>query len=145
MAAIALPGYQKAVGRSKFVQYISWARHIYQAEEEYRYANGEWTYDFLNLTLGLPGGTTYRNNGESIGVATLPDGQQFTLTISDSYKRVGFDYRGVGVFLYFETREMWCFFYTDLEKRKICESIRTEGTTSCMNVVGGSCLVQKLK
>ena len=55
LSAVALPQYQKAVTRARFVQLQTWGTSIIQAEERYLMANGQYTNDFKNLDISFPG------------------------------------------------------------------------------------------
>ncbi len=54
LAAVAVPQYQKAVWKSRFVQAKIMARKIADAEEVYYLANGAYTDDYTQLSLDLP-------------------------------------------------------------------------------------------
>ena len=54
LAAVALPQYQKAVVKAEMTKYIPLVKSIYQAEEAYYLANGEYTYNLDKLDIGLP-------------------------------------------------------------------------------------------
>ena len=54
LAAIALPQYQKAVLKSKYVQIQTLASSIWTAEQAYRMANGKWSVDFYALDIQTP-------------------------------------------------------------------------------------------
>jgi len=51
LAAIALPQYQIAVGKSKFATVKNMAKTIAEAEEAYYLANGNYTSNFANLDI----------------------------------------------------------------------------------------------
>ena len=54
LAAVALPQYQKAVWRSRFIQAKTMAENLVQAEEMYYLANGTYTKDIDQLSIDLP-------------------------------------------------------------------------------------------
>ena len=54
LAAVALPQYQKAVWKSRYVQAKTMAKSIADAEEVYYMANGKYTTDFEELSIDLP-------------------------------------------------------------------------------------------
>ncbi len=54
LAAVAVPQYQKAVWKSRFVQAKTLATSIAQAEERYYLANGSYTKNYDELDIGLP-------------------------------------------------------------------------------------------
>ena len=49
LSAIALPQYQRAVLRAKYVQAQTLVSSIWTAEQSYRLANGKWSIDFNSL------------------------------------------------------------------------------------------------
>ncbi len=55
LSAIALPQYQIAVAKARFVQLQTLGTAIQRAEHRYHMANGEYATDFSNLDIGLPG------------------------------------------------------------------------------------------
>ena len=54
LAAVALPQYQKAVLKAKYAQLVSFVEPIYQAEQVYHLATGQYTFDFSNLDVTPP-------------------------------------------------------------------------------------------
>ena len=54
LAAVALPQYQVAVAKSRYMQLIVLTRAFYNAEEVYALNNGEWTADLDKLDIDLP-------------------------------------------------------------------------------------------
>ena len=54
LSAVALPQYQTAVAKSRFVQAVSLASSILQANKSYYMATGEWNLDFRNFDLEFP-------------------------------------------------------------------------------------------
>ena len=51
LAAVAVPQYQKAVGKSRLVQLITAATSVKQAEERYYLANGQYAYTVKDLDI----------------------------------------------------------------------------------------------
>ena len=66
LAAVAIPQYQVAVAKSRYVQLVTLAKTYMQAEERYRMANGSYTFDFLELDIDLPNGWTVVSEGRAI-------------------------------------------------------------------------------
>ena len=56
LAAVALPQYKIAVLKSRFTQAETLVRALYNAEVVYHLANGEYTPNFAELDVELPGG-----------------------------------------------------------------------------------------
>ncbi len=61
LAAVAVPQYQKAVLKSRYVQLITITKTIAESAHRYYLANGKYTNDFTVLDLELPG-TLYDGN-----------------------------------------------------------------------------------
>ena len=58
LAAVALPQYQYAVQKSKYMKLVAIVEPIYKAEQNYYIANGEYTADFDSLDILPPAGMT---------------------------------------------------------------------------------------
>ena len=54
LAAVALPQYQKAVWKSRFIQAKAIAKSIATAEEVYYLANGAYTQKYDELAIEIP-------------------------------------------------------------------------------------------
>ena len=54
LAAVALPQYQKAVLKSRYIQAMTMAEAIYRAEQVYFLANGKYTQDLSALDIEIP-------------------------------------------------------------------------------------------
>ena len=63
LAAVALPQYQKAVWKSRYVQAKTMGESLAQAEEIYYLANGEYTQDVSALSIDVPATSCNSNNG----------------------------------------------------------------------------------
>lgn len=63
LAAIAVPQYQKAVLKSRYLQLDTIGRSIYKAEQIYYLANGTYTDKLQELDIALPAGGTFREDG----------------------------------------------------------------------------------
>ena len=61
LAAIALPQYEKAVLKSRFVQTQIMSRNIYDALDRYHMANGTYPADLTELDIQIPGTYTSTN------------------------------------------------------------------------------------
>ena len=72
LAAIALPQYQVAVAKARMTQLVTLATSVVQAEERYYLANGQYTTDWSELDINLPGTVS----GKQL---TNPSGWRLTL------------------------------------------------------------------
>ena len=64
LAAIALPQYEKAVLKSRFVQTQIMSRNIYDALDRYHMANGTYPADLTELDIQIPG--TYNEDKTAV-------------------------------------------------------------------------------
>ncbi len=62
LSAVALPQYQKAVLKSRYLQLETIGRSIYKAEQVYYLANGSYTANMPDLDIDLPPGGTYEGS-----------------------------------------------------------------------------------
>lgn len=67
LSAIALPQYQVAVGKARFVQGMVLAKAISQAQQLYYLSNGEYARDWDALDVSLPPGGT-KGTWDDIGI-----------------------------------------------------------------------------
>ena len=56
LAAIAVPQYEKAVGKSRYTQLIVLANSVAQAQDRYYMANGQYAQHFDELDIQMPAG-----------------------------------------------------------------------------------------
>ncbi|WP_428049436.1 type IV pilin protein [Candidatus Avelusimicrobium caledoniensis] len=63
LAAVALPQYQKAVWKSRYVQAKTMGENLAQAEEIYYLANGAYTADVSALSIDVPAKNCDPNDG----------------------------------------------------------------------------------
>ncbi|MBR2081471.1 MAG: prepilin-type N-terminal cleavage/methylation domain-containing protein [Elusimicrobiaceae bacterium] len=64
LAAVALPQYQVAVGKSRYTELMIYARHIKNMQEIYFLANGQYATSCKELDLELPSGWFVRGDGQ---------------------------------------------------------------------------------
>ena len=62
LAAIALPQYQQAVYKTKFVQVMPFVKALAQAQDAYYLANGSYSHDLTELDITIPSSYTYRRS-----------------------------------------------------------------------------------
>jgi len=84
LAAVALPKYQLAVDKTRARSMLLVLRHIREAENMYRLANGNYTLDFTELGIDLPIKSQTENN-DSI---TTTDGTTYSLSSDGTYWHV---------------------------------------------------------
>ncbi|MBQ7908008.1 MAG: prepilin-type N-terminal cleavage/methylation domain-containing protein [Elusimicrobiaceae bacterium] len=83
LSAVALPQYQKAVGKARFTQGMVLAKAIADAQRIYYMANGEYAKDGDALDISLPGGGTWEVYADR-GITYSTDKFQCT-TLSDRF------------------------------------------------------------
>ena len=66
LAAVALPQYQTAVLKSRYVQAQTLADAFFRAEKLYFLANGSYTFDFTELGIDIPAGWDLSESKKSI-------------------------------------------------------------------------------
>lgn len=66
LAAVALPQYQTAVLKSRYVQSQTLADAFFRAEKLYFLANGSYTFDFTELGIDIPAGWDLSENKKYI-------------------------------------------------------------------------------
>ena len=62
LAAIAVPQYQKAVLKSRFMSFMPTMRALKEAQERYDMANGYYALDVNALDIAIPGSCQIRSN-----------------------------------------------------------------------------------
>ena len=73
LAAVALPQYQVAVAKSRYIELITLVHSIKNAQELYYLANGEYATSFDELDIDIPAGGT---GPDENGIVTYPNGTQ---------------------------------------------------------------------
>ena len=56
LAAVALPQYQLAVTKAKYIQAMAWVDNLWSAQQRYYLENGHWATKYENLDITLPPG-----------------------------------------------------------------------------------------
>lgn len=96
LAAVALPQYQKAVIKSRYVSRMNWVDSIAQAQELYYLANGHYAVRFEDLDITVPtglvpwtqseGGETVWNQKSGVNHLNFAVGAQYTyMTMVTAY------------------------------------------------------------
>ena len=103
LAAIAVPQYQKAVVKSRFVQLKTMANALANAEEVYYLANGKYAIRFDDLDISMPTNHTSINTGDKGEARSYPWGDCWVA--DDQYGSrsacVNEDY-GINYYVYFK-------------------------------------------
>ncbi|MBQ8033269.1 MAG: pilin [Elusimicrobiaceae bacterium] len=73
LAAVALPQYQVAVAKSRYIELITLVHSIKNAQELYYLANGEYATSFDELDIDIPAGGT---GPDENGIVTYSNGTQ---------------------------------------------------------------------
>lgn len=136
LAAVALPQYNRAVEKSRFVKYRVWAKRVLDAEREFYLANGKWSYAFEELTLDIPAGSIVDRSH-----LILPTRDR--LALNDNNTSLQFTYKNTTFSAPFTTGKLSCYFYSDQDKKKFCMNF-AEDPEDCNKPVGGSCVVATL-
>ena len=66
LAAVALPQYQKAVDKARYMQVMTLGRKIAQAQQQYYLENGSYSGRFSELDLDMPTPTSTRQDSDTI-------------------------------------------------------------------------------
>ena len=88
LAAVALPKYELAVEKSRFMQQIAWVDAIYKAQQVYYMANGKYADHFEDLDLELPKG----------GTISITDHGFESITFSQNRIYIRLNYASMGVY-----------------------------------------------
>jgi len=114
LAAIAVPQYQKAVIKSRFVQLKTMANTLANAEEVYYLANGKYATRFDDLDISMPTNHTSINTGDKGEARSYPWGDCWLA--DDQYGSrsacANEDY-GINYYVYFKNspvspKTRWC-------------------------------------
>ena len=101
LSAIALPQYQKAISKSRYVGLMPLARSIKDAEEDYYYREEDYTSELAYLSIQVPGGNP---SGSS---ATI-NGTTISLTNGDAnYVKASKSGLDNTLVLYFTVTSSW--------------------------------------
>ena len=64
LAAVAVPQYQKAVWKSRYIQLMTLVSHVYKLQEIYYLEHGEYAANCAELAVDLPNGYVLNNKNE---------------------------------------------------------------------------------
>ncbi len=121
LAAVAVPQYQVAIDKTRAKTALLIMRHIRDAEELYKLANGNYTMDFTELNLDLPVKSINANKD----TITLTDGKNFNLSNGGTYLHITAGWSGGPVALYWAIKAstMLCYPRGTARGRKLCKSL----------------------
>ena len=106
LAAVALPQYQKAVIKSRYVNVKNMTKHIVQAQTVYYLANGTYARDFDELSIDI-GGTAGPQNYRSFpwGTCRVTSADTLGGYFSQCHNsQIDMDYR-----IYNSTKKAYCY------------------------------------
>ena len=132
LAAVAVPQYQTAVDKVRAKAMFPVMRHIVDAENIYKLANGSYTYDFRELNLDIPT-QSISNSGNRL-YAT--NGKVYTLDAEGTYPHVfGYPWGTSEPRLYWALNKQYylCYPQGSQRGRNLCKSL------GCSNVSGHYC------
>lgn len=126
LAAVAVPQYQKAVKRSKFVRTINYLHQIYSAEKFHYLQYGSYDSSFKDLEVDWPTGTKISENSIS-----FPTGEKFLFNNNNT--SIQFYEEEVTISMPLASGIVNCFFYNNSKKKKICQRVQSPGYTCEIN------------
>lgn len=137
LSAVALPQYQKAVQKSRFMQIVTTARNLYDAQQRYYMANGAYAMNLDELDISFA--NTTQDKKQSVLFKTgscslnydMTDTPPFRVGCYDSDIKVFYDIR-------FATQKATCCAYAEYNYKgsDFCKSLMGgEGQSGCE----GSC------
>ncbi len=142
LAAVALPQYQYAVERARLSEAFILSKHLKDAEEVYRLANGVYTRSFEELGVQIPSG--YR--AIQVGERPIWIKSPFSISLLQNVDRVlvsmaknGRTYLSLTSYLDSLGGGRLCCSYADsnYEADRLCKSLGAVGTGSAQCIDGG--------
>ena len=85
LAAIAVPQYQKAVVKSRFMQLVILQDSIERAEENYYLSNNKYTGKFTDLDITIPGGSITETDNDGSWWISIPYKIRLTTSYTQGY------------------------------------------------------------
>ncbi len=122
LTAFALPQYQVAVLKSRYVQLVTLADAICRSEEVYHLANNTYTTNLTDLDIKLPAGGSLNANGS---VASFPSFRISLFNTGNTHAVVLRDEKsGLGYVNYCYRRQKECRSYNkDKREEQVCFSL----------------------
>ena len=134
LAAVALPQYQKAINKARFVEMITATRSLHSAQQRYYLENGNYTLNAQELDVTFPEGNSSR---------TVLLGRGASCQLEDSYVHCS-SWAGNNVlahyFLYYDSGRQQCCAYpgTNYAADPLCKELTGDdewanhcGTSGC--------------
>ena len=127
LAAVVLPQYQVAVGKSRFIEAINMGEEIKRAQEVYYLANGDYTDDLTKLDIEVPA------NSFDISMENLTSGRPFvkisTNKLPDLYYTTYLDQPATPTIVAAGCRQCRVTYKDGVDTlRKICKNVAGEDT-----------------
>ena len=134
LAAVALPQYQKAVDKARYTQAMTLLESIWQAQERYKLANGEYTKSLDDLDIDLP--TPISSNDNNSRTRVYKWGRCFIESFN-GYLVCQLDIPGYAGAWYFAWpgslgRECWAFPADNKRANELCKAM-TKKSTGTLN------------
>ncbi len=132
LSAIALPQYTFAVKKSKIMSQLPLVRSIVDAERRYLMANGDYSYDFRDLDISLPGASECQKGvvadsdcGKLVLRAGQTDAITFELAKGNGYPRIHMVSQGSLLILWeFAYAQPFCYADTsNQEHHRLCKAL----------------------
>ena len=134
LAAVAVPQYQLAVDKARTKSIFPVMRHIRDAEEVYRLANGSYTTDFRELSVDIPMNKISKDGNFLYST----DGREYKLSFDGTYPHVfGYpfsDHDTMPMIYWAFNSDFWlCYPKGTSRGRRLCKSL------GCTNMSGNYC------
>jgi prepilin-type N-terminal cleavage/methylation domain-containing protein len=150
LAAIALPQYQRAVKKTRYLSILPTMKAIIDAEERYYLINSKFTLNPNEFDIVIPGDTAFSGTGSGIWAATISGkNYEYQLRADGGTDRAHFWLTGtnrqsqpsgetIGLRYVFSNQKLYCTAYTtDTKGQALCESMFGPAVT-CPSQLGGS-------
>ena len=125
LAAVALPQYQVAVAKSRYIQLMTLTHSFKKAEELYFMANGTYTISFEDLDIDVPSGWELTELGKSF--IRSPDGKTLcTLFDGSGDGTIPTVYCRHNYLMYYlpHNGQRWCrSLHSDVTAKRVCKSL----------------------
>ncbi len=132
LAAVALPQYQVAVGKARFMEAINMGEEIHRAQEVYHLTSGDYTDDLTKLDIEIP------SEQFDISMENLTSGRPFvkiaTNKLADLYYTTYLDVPATPTIVAEGCRQCRVTYKDDVDiLRKICKNVAGHDTAKSGN------------